>query len=861
MYTFPLKEIPTRLGARGVSLVELMIAVSILSLGVLGSTGAFRYISKSITVSRARTLAIGLAQEKIENLKELSYYKLQLTTNTTIDNNFSPPLIYDTVNYPVEEILVGGVRFKRGTFVAFANVTGNVISTVTFNYPDPGLKLIQVHVMWQYDNEWKKVSLNNLYENPYVDSLDGTISGTVSRTGGGTVAGAKVTVVEQTDWNGIANSVGDYSFSVAHGTYTVRASSAGFYDQTRVQIGVSSGATADVDFTLTAIASGTVAGQVWVSSNLVISQVVTATNTVVGHGGTEFVEYVALFNPTTVPINIGSGGTQIIKVGYRRNAGDGGTNFCGTDEALTYVSTYVPPSSYYLFANATSFYVLGTQVVADAYWNDNLYDNRFPSGQSGCMYLTTDCSNNSNRIDAVGWSNNGGGTPPADCFEGAAIPLVGQGGLAVGNQIVRISSPGLTSDAYGRAYDSDSNALDFLYPYSGFSGLQYRPFSTVDGAKPVIAGRPAAGANVTADDLLGASTQAYTAYIASNSLQIPYARYDLVGVATGTWTMIVSSGTYFKQIESVSVAASAGTPAPNAATTPAWSLANHPAVSLDSSTVNGYVAGTVVSVTGDPISGIQVQAAGVTKTTGANGRYFASVSSGPIVVVANPTNLNSTYVESVSQVTIQTGQVYTQNFTLAQGGVLRGYATTGTSALPNVAFSATDSGVQYGNASTDSSGNFYIRNLTTGTYTIAPVLDSLETVSPVSVSATVSSTSTVFVGTFTITGALGTLSGEVRNNGALITTGALILASTASIASSPPPIVASSSPARTVIYAASSKADGTYSLEVRGSTSTTYFVSAYIPLIGTGSVSVTTKTYSGITINPSVVTTYNITLP
>src|SRR5690242_2373173 len=86
--------------ARGATLVELMVAVGILSIGILGFFGAFRFITISLHVSRTRTLATNLAQEKIESLKNVSYYALLITTASSVDNNFTPGIVYDNSNYP-----------------------------------------------------------------------------------------------------------------------------------------------------------------------------------------------------------------------------------------------------------------------------------------------------------------------------------------------------------------------------------------------------------------------------------------------------------------------------------------------------------------------------------------------------------------------------------------------------------------------------------------------------------------------------------------------------------------------------------------------------------------------------------------
>lgn len=861
------------LGERGVSLVELMVAMTILTVGVLGFIAAFGSITKSMHVSRARTLATNLAQEKVENLKSVPYYKLAITTVQVPDNNFTPPLYYDDINYGTEIIRIGGIYFKRTVLVAMAIVENDEITSLGFNYPDTGMKAITIHVKWQQNGEWKHNDLSAVYENPIVDPLLAAVEGDVT-DGTNPVSGAKVIILENPDWSDTADTSGAYDIRASPGLYSMRASSAGYYSVTVTLVNMSSTTVPSVDFVLARIGTGTVTGAAWIQSGLVISQVVAATNTVAGDLISRDIEYIELFNPTTHSINIGVAGTPDVFIGYMHHDNDSGHNFCGiTEEDITYVSTFVPAGKSFLISNASYFMVLGNWVTADAYWNDALYEDRIKENDRGCVYIATGCGVDDNTIDtsklldSVAWNkNNGVVFDEPDCVETTQIPYGGSGnGLQTADQIVRISSPLLTSDVYGKAYDSGSNVQDFLYNLAGsFPGIQYRPYTTADSSQTSVAGKPATGANVVADDLLGPATKAFELSLASLTVNIPYAVYDLDGVSTGTWSVIIASGSYVATIENVIVVQNVTTPVPNAATNPSEVIPGHPSAFLSTISAAGYVAGTVTDIGNNPLGGISIQAGANSSVTGANGRYFASAATGVVVVTANPGNANPQYVQSIAQPTIVTGQVTTQDFALTEGGIIMGFISTdGTSILPNVQVAASRGGVQYGLATSDTAGNFYIKNLTTGTYDVAPILDPMESFSPVNLSTFVAPGETVYVGTFTISGALGSIGGTITDTatGELVTSGALIVVSLGAISSPPPRIVASSSAAQTVLYVGSSLADGSYLVEVRGSTTATYNLSAFIPVISGDSVSVTTKTYTGISVAINVNTAHNISIP
>ena len=98
----------------GMTIMELIIATFILSIGVLAAIGSFKYITTSVQFSKSRTLSTNLAQEQVEKLKNLSYYTLLVTTNPIADTH-GLPFTVDPYNYPPATIIEGGIPFIRET--------------------------------------------------------------------------------------------------------------------------------------------------------------------------------------------------------------------------------------------------------------------------------------------------------------------------------------------------------------------------------------------------------------------------------------------------------------------------------------------------------------------------------------------------------------------------------------------------------------------------------------------------------------------------------------------------------------------------------------------------------------------------
>ncbi len=173
--------------AAGLTLLEIVIGMVILTIGVLSFVGVMGSVTKAVKVSKTRTLAVNLAQEKIETLKNLSYYRLLATTAAvTASETGLGSFSYDSGYYTEETLTVGQIRFKRRVLVQKVTESTGTLSTNDWWDADTGLKLITSYVIWQEGTAWKKVSVTNLRDNPNRLKIDSTFSGSATLSGGGT---------------------------------------------------------------------------------------------------------------------------------------------------------------------------------------------------------------------------------------------------------------------------------------------------------------------------------------------------------------------------------------------------------------------------------------------------------------------------------------------------------------------------------------------------------------------------------------------------------------------------------------------------------------------------------------------------
>jgi type II secretory pathway pseudopilin PulG len=821
--------------SRGITLVELMISTVILVVAALGVMGVFIYIAKSIQHSKCRGLASNLAQEQLQVLKQKNYYHVMVTTNTLYRTEFSPPVPYDTGYFPPETILEGGITFTRLTHVTWAMEISGEILPLPPTSSDTNIKIIIVTTIWSLNSEFHKVQIKNVLSNPDAVVASSMLMGTVTN-GVTPIQDALVTVTENTGALDTTDSLGKYSITLFPGNYNLSCSAQGYFTKTN-SVAVATNTAAISNFTLTAMTSATLSGYVWKNDHLVISEVMGSSPTTTGFDQ----EYVEIFNPTTWTWTVPSA----VGLTFQRQSSqdpspvDIAINFTGSPATIV-------PGGFYLFANTTPVTVAGAVVAADAVWesasggpNEINFAPRFVTtvGLENYNILSVDEDaiasaaggvrlvdlGTGQVLDRIGWQGNSGQSPGSESFESA--PLVQFIGLQRNEAFARYASTGGVNGSLGPAYDSNQNRLDW---YTGT--IFAPPRNSLSAVKPINAGTPAVGSAVTCNDgLSGAAT-------AVSFGTPPMAKFTLPDVATGTWTMFLASGTSSAEISDITVSASGTLWLPNAGTTPTWPSANRYEVFLTTPTDEGYISGTVKNVGSSAISpGIVVSNGSQTTTASTtNGFYMLKSPAGPFIVWANPNNANASYVSDSAAIVVTEGQVTSNvDFILSQAGKITGFVTRdGVNPLPGVAVKATNgSSFVESHQISGSDGRFIMGNVSTGTFVIEPVLNSGETATPASANVTVGVGAQVFAATFTVTGAMGGISGTVKKAGAPIQTGVMVIATTSLIPFGPPALDLSSMTGNTY-FIASSYEDGTYRIEVRGSTTTAYRVYAYYPVPG-----------------------------
>lgn len=127
---------------KGFSLIETIIAVSVLCVGILGVLTMFYSGIKLMKSSQSFTVADQLAKEKIEEIISSGYDSVSI--GTSVENS---------VAYPF-------ASFKRQTYAVYVDPSQNMQNSST----DTGIKKIEITVIWKSVFNWadKNVKITTL---------------------------------------------------------------------------------------------------------------------------------------------------------------------------------------------------------------------------------------------------------------------------------------------------------------------------------------------------------------------------------------------------------------------------------------------------------------------------------------------------------------------------------------------------------------------------------------------------------------------------------------------------------------------------------------------------------------------------
>jgi type II secretory pathway pseudopilin PulG len=821
------------------TLVEAVAAVLIVAIIYLIFANTLGQFSKGVSYTKARTLANTIALEKIEILKNKNYYKLIPTSTSDLAASYSlSGFSYDMTYYPPEELYVGDRKFVRYTTVYKVSDDGN---GNLVEEPDPSLvgetdiKKIKVRVEWQEDNKTKFFELSSLRENPNRIPLDAKFTGWITSTGVPTgdwvltpphntsstsppndrvkLDSARVVVVEDANYETYTDANGSYEIKLPTGSWSLYVTKNGYWSYTTPKYTVGKNQTQKLNVQLTQKLTGMVTGYAVYNPRLVISQIVASTVSPTGFDQ----EYVELYNPTTWSWRI-QDDTFDLKIHTKGPGKRSEENIL--DVPLTFVNNTINSNGgYYLIANTETVIIAGVSIPADAYYSGAYYGaDLIETAKAGAVVIADDYGNS---ISSVGWARTTSPSAVPDTRWYETQYTVLPQGIQEGYSLIRGAfmkgSGGWVSYNDGNAYDEHYNFYDFYVTQGAYLLVTSTtiPRNSSFRISPKW-GKYALGGYVSADDGISSVYQITS-----------WAGFFQLTMATGTWNVYVYKDNLFMKISSVTIRAGQTTGIPNNNTDPCWTPwppNSVPVVILSSSTDSGYIYGTVTRMdTGAPLQNIKVEAGGYYGFTNANGMYVIAVptleegttyfiTANPYPDVAN----NSLYISETKEAVCFLGRTTIVNFALTTGGRIRGRSVTPSGdALPGTVFTATK-GTILKTASTDKDGFFEFINMSTGVWTVEPVLDSGESSSPATVSSNVVVGQTIFVATFTISGSLGTFYGRITKDGELVKSGVLIFASTTTIdVNSPPEINNQVRNGETIYFAVVSHNDGTYELPVK----------------------------------------------
>ena len=277
------------LNKKGFTLVEVTVVMTLSSIIFVMVAGTFYQFGKGIAVTKARTMATSIAQEKIEVLKNMNYHRVLVTQEEDLPENGGEG--YDTRTfdpYEKETLVVGDIKFTRQLLIykARESVTTGDITLITTpdTTSDTGLKVILVTVKWVEHSYDKELQVANAIQDPNRVPLDGQIYGFITSTGtifwGGSgnppadrarLANARVVVLDNPIWEAYTDTAGYYELNTATGTWKLWISKHGYYDNYSASLDVQTGSPVEHNVQLQYKLTGFVTGYCFLNPDLIIT--------------------------------------------------------------------------------------------------------------------------------------------------------------------------------------------------------------------------------------------------------------------------------------------------------------------------------------------------------------------------------------------------------------------------------------------------------------------------------------------------------------------------------------------------------------------------------------------------------------
>ncbi|HZQ51577.1 MAG TPA: carboxypeptidase regulatory-like domain-containing protein [Bryobacteraceae bacterium] len=525
----------------------------------------------------------------------------------------------------------------------------------------------------------------------------GTVSGTVSNSGGTAISGA---TVSYSGGSTTTASNGTYTLSnVPAGIVNFTASATGY--QSSIQsVTVAANTTTTQNFTL-ATAVGTLSGTVKNSAGTAISGAsvsYTGGSTVTAANGTYTLSNVPV---GTVNLTASAAGYQSSTQAVTVAANTTTTQNFTLSTAVGTISGTVTNSGGTAISGATVSYSGGSTTTAS---NGTYTLSNVPTGtvsltaaatgyQSSTQTITvtasTTTTQNFTLSAAVGTISGSVTSSAGTAISGATVSYSGGSVTTGANGTYTLSNVPAGAASVTAAATGYQSSTQNVTVTAGNTTTQNFTLSTSAGA---ISGTVK---NATGAAISGATVS----YGGGSATTAANGSYTLSNVPVGTVSVTATAAGYQSSTQSATVAA-------GATTTLNFTLAATVTV--------GTISGTVTNSSGTAISGATVSYSGGTATTLSNGSYtLSNVPAGTVSVTASATG----YQSSTQSVTVSAGATTTLNFTLSatvSAGTVSGTVTNSS----GTAISGVTVSYSGGSASTAGNGSYTLSNVPVGTVSI-----------------------------------------------------------------------------------------------------------------------------------------------